>query len=171
MDKDQIKDQWIVVSISGKLCALELAFVQEVLARPALIRPPGTPQTIEGYFDLGGVAVVVISIEPWLGLEKRSWDLYSPILHLRQTNFPLGILVHQALGIFLIPPEQRLLVPAEESFNGMIVGLAQIRDQPFTSEIALLSTDRLLLAREKTILQEYAHRAQSRLLETQGNVT
>jgi chemotaxis signal transduction protein len=156
--------KWIIVAISGKPCALGLEFVQEVLARPILTEPPGMPKILDGYFDLGGVAVAAMSIEHLLGLPKYKLDLYSPIIYMEYESFPLGLQVHRALDVVSLEVDKIRPVSPEESFNGLVTGFAQIKGQTTT----FLSVARLFEKKETLLLREFSILAQARLKITRG---
>lgn len=157
MNKDKCK--WLLVSISGKPCALDLTFVRELLARPILVEPPGMPSILDGYFDLGGTAVVVISIEHLFDLPKYELDIYSPLVLIKHEPFPLGIQTHRVSGVVSLDSSSIRPVNMEESFNHLITGFAQINNQ-MTS---LISIERILAEKETLIFQEFSKLIQARL--------
>ena len=77
-------------------CALQLGSVQEIVPLPALIQVPGQPRILEGFLNLRGTMVPVLSLGKLLGGDCAD-DAYAPILIVLVSDSTLALLVDDVL--------------------------------------------------------------------------
>ncbi len=145
--------------LSGCLCALPLKAIREVVALPLLSRPPGRPSLLEGFLNLGGSAVPVLRLDRLFNLPELIPSLYTPLLILRQPEDRLALLVESVQGILSLTLEDVRPVRGGDSFNDCLEGEITVGDQV----VHLLSSERLLLEKERQCLAELQAVEQERL--------
>ena len=147
--------------LGGQLCALPADAVAEVVPLPALSRPPGLPDLLEGLLNLGGQTVPVVRLDRLLGLPPLTPGLYTPLLILRPG--PLALLVETVRGLVSVPAAEVRPGPAGHSCNDCLEGELTLAGVPSAPPVALLCPERLLLAQERRCLEQVRAAEQVRL--------
>jgi purine-binding chemotaxis protein CheW len=135
--------------LAGQHFGLRLSSVSEVVPMAALSRPPSMPSLLEGFLNLRGTSLAVLRTAAVLGLPQISLELHTPLVIVRGQRLPLALLVNRVLGVASVAG----LMPVAESdsFNGCVEG----RLTADGHDINLLSLDRLLLAKEQQVLEQF----------------
>jgi purine-binding chemotaxis protein CheW len=157
------RSQYLVFHLPGTICALPIDGIQEVVALPALSRPPSLPSVLEGFLNLGGNAVPVLRLDRLFGLEEVGPGLYTPLLVLHQPEDQIALLVESVQGIVPVQPADVRLVNGGDSFNDCVEGEITLGDRV----VHLLSSERLLLEKERQCLAELQAVEQERLRSMQ----
>ncbi len=152
---------WLLFTIAHLRCALRHDDVREVVALPALDRPPATPRAVAGILNLAGTAVPVVRLDRLLNLPDSPPGAYQSVILLRQADPPLGLLVDRATDVATFPDEAAIPVDGDQSFNGCVTAQASHDG----STVHLLSATRLLEVRERQVLAEFQALQQHRLDE------
>jgi purine-binding chemotaxis protein CheW len=145
--------------LAGQLCALPLEKVREILPMPRLARPPGLPSLLEGFLNLGGMALPVLRLDQLFALPPLQPGLYTPLLVLRDPDPPLALLVEQVEAVLSVPGEALLPVREGHAFNDCATAEVALGGRT----LHLLSPERLLLREERQRLAELQAMAQQRL--------
>jgi purine-binding chemotaxis protein CheW len=154
-------DKLVVFALADRTCALPRATVRELLPVPRLWQPPGTPDLMAGFLNLGGDPMPVIWLARVFGLPTApAPPLYAHILVLKaESRRTLALLVDRVLDVAIITPDQVRPVAHDASLNGCIAGEIQLGD----GLLHLLDADRILLAEEQQRLAELAQAVQRRM--------
>jgi two-component system chemotaxis response regulator CheV len=74
--------------------------VREIIKLPNLTELPGTPEFIEGIFDLRDVVIPVVNLAKWMGIkEPQSAEKNSRVIITEFNNVLIGFIVHEAKRI------------------------------------------------------------------------
>ena len=74
--------------------------VREIIKVPVLTELPGTPEFIEGIFDLRGVVVPVINLAKWMQIKEPEGQMLKPrVIVTEFSNVLIGFIVHEAKRI------------------------------------------------------------------------
>lgn len=152
----------VLFAAGGAVCALPREAVRALLPLPRLDAPPGLPEPLAGFLNLGGVAVPVVELARLLGTAPGTPHPYRHLILLDEravrTGEPLALLVDRVLDV--VPPGAALRAVAEEgSPNGLVLGSLEVSELT----ASLLDPGRLLLAEEAAVLGALAAQARARL--------
>lgn len=150
----------LVFSLAGQTYALPLLRMQEIVPMAALSRPPGLPDMLAGFLNLGGTAVPVVRLDRLFKLPDLTPGLYTPLLILRSAEGPLALMAERVSKIVSVPEDQIVPVRDSYSFNECADGIWNGGPEGM---IILLSPERLLLEKERQSLAELEAREQERL--------
>jgi len=79
---------------------INVSKVREIIRVPALTALPGTPEYIEGIFDLREVVIPVVSLAKWMGIqEPKGIEKSSRVIITEFNNVLIGFVVHEAKRI------------------------------------------------------------------------
>ena len=79
---------------------INVSKVREIIKLPALTELPGTPEFIEGIFDLRDVVIPVVNLAKWMGIvEPESAAKNSRVIITEFNNVLIGFIVHDARRI------------------------------------------------------------------------
>jgi len=79
---------------------INVSKVREIIRIPDLTELPGTPDFIEGIFDLRDVVIPVVNLAKWMGItEPEGSDKNSRIIITEFNNVLIGFIVHEAKRI------------------------------------------------------------------------
>lgn len=151
----------LVFRISEQYCALPLDSLQEIVPMVGLSHPPSMPAILEGFLNLRGTAVPVVSLSRMFSLPERPYGLYSPIIVLRATDYRMALLVDHVSQVWSVTGEDSLPVPEKHSFNDCAEAVVVIADRV----VHILSPERLFIAKQQQCLIEFQAMEQQRLQE------
>jgi len=121
--------------------------------------PPNMPSILEGFLNLRGSAVPVVSVSRLFQLPERSPELYTPIIVVKKSGSPLAFLVDYVSQIRSVAIEDRLPLQRDDSFNGCTEAESTIDGRT----VQILSPERLLIEKERQCLSEFQSMEQQRL--------
>jgi len=79
---------------------INVSKVREIIRVPFLTELPGTPEYIEGIFDLRDVVIPVVSLAKWMGItEPEGLENSSRVIITEFNNVLIGFIVHEAKRI------------------------------------------------------------------------
>jgi len=79
---------------------INVSKVREIIRVPSLTELPGTPEYIEGIFDLRGVVIPVVNLAKWMGIEAPEGSEKSlRVIITEFNNVLIGFIVHEAKRI------------------------------------------------------------------------
>ena len=79
---------------------INVSKVREIIRVPALTDLPGTPDFIEGIFDLRDVVIPVVNLAKWMGItEPESATTNARVIITEFNNVLIGFIVHEAKRI------------------------------------------------------------------------
>ena len=79
---------------------INVSKVREIIRVPALTELPGTPDFIEGIFDLRSVVIPVVNLAKWMGItEPEDIDNNKRVIITEFNNVLIGFIVHEAKRI------------------------------------------------------------------------
>ena len=155
--------QLVVFSLAETFCALDLASVREILPTAELSAPPGMPELLAGFLNLGGTAVPVLRLGRLFQMPVKEPGLYEHLILLRDSR-PLALLVDRVDEVRTCSEDALRPVGEKNSFNGC--AQAQLTHKGRT--IHVLALDRLLLKEEAARLAELRDLEQKRLRALAG---
>lgn len=153
----------LVFDISGKFCALPVEDLLEIVPMASLSRPPSIPTVMEGFLNLRGIAVPVVSLSRMFRLQERPLELYTPIIVVRGRDCPLAFLVDHVTQILSVSAEGAVPLQKDHSFNGC----AEAQLATTERVVHIFSPERLLIEKERQCLGELQAMEQQRLNELQ----
>jgi purine-binding chemotaxis protein CheW len=151
----------LVFQVGEQLCALSVEVVREIVPMAELARPPGQPSVLEGFLNLHGTAVPVLRIHRLFDLPAPEPGLYTPLIILRGGQYPTALLVDSVTEIVSPPADAFLPVEKDSCFNDCAQAQVAVGDRT----AHLLSSERLLLEKERRCVAEFQVRAQQLLDE------
>ena len=125
-----------------------------------LSSPPGLPSGLAGFLNLRGTAVPIIRMDRLFDLAEQPPGLHTPMIVLRGTLGPIGVLVDSVRGIVPAPSSLLLAIPEDRTFRGCATAVLHVDGDL----IYLLSPGALLEASENHLLANYDAMSQARLL-------
>jgi two-component system chemotaxis response regulator CheV len=79
---------------------INVSKVREIIRIPSLTELPGTPEYIEGIFDLRDVVIPVVNLAKWMGIkEPEGIENSSRVIITEFNNVLIGFIVHEAKRI------------------------------------------------------------------------
>ena len=79
---------------------INVSKVREIIRVPALTELPGTPEFIEGIFDLRDVVIPVVNLAKWMGITgPEDAEKNSRVIITEFNNVLIGFIVHEAKRI------------------------------------------------------------------------
>jgi len=79
---------------------INVSKVREIIRVPFLTELPGTPEFIEGIFDLRDVVIPVVNLAKWMGIiEPEGTEKNSRVIITEFNNVLIGFIVHEAKRI------------------------------------------------------------------------
>ena len=79
---------------------INVSKVREIIRVPSLTELPGTPDFIEGIFDLREVVIPVVNLAKWMGItEPEHAEKNSRVIITEFNNVLIGFIVHEAKRI------------------------------------------------------------------------
>ena len=79
---------------------INVSKVREIIRVPSLTELPGTPEFIEGIFDLREVVIPVVNLAKWMGIEPpEGVEKNSRVIITEFNNVLIGFVVHEAKRI------------------------------------------------------------------------
>jgi len=87
-------------SVYEGIYGINVSKVREIIRVPSLTELPGTPDFIEGIFDLRDVVIPVVNLAKWMGItEPEESKKNSRIIITEFNNVLIGFVVHEAKRI------------------------------------------------------------------------
>jgi len=87
-------------SVYEGIYGINVSKVREIIRVPALTELPGTPDFIEGIFDLRDVVIPVVNLAKWMGItEPEEAEKNSRVIITEFNNVLIGFIVHEAKRI------------------------------------------------------------------------
>lgn len=142
---------WVVFAVGRETLALPREDVRRVLPLPALGRPPGLPQAIEGVLDLAGVAIPVLRLDRLFSLPAPPLHPYQHLLLLNSTDPPLALLVDCVAEVLRVAAVRVTAIGPGETFNDCVVGQFAHNGK----SVHLLSAEGLLTEHERQALTDF----------------
>ncbi len=120
-------------SVYEGIYGINVSKVREIIKVPKLTELPGTPEFIEGIFDLRNVVIPVVNLAKWMGIEEpEEAQKNSRVIITEFNNVLIGFIVHEAKRIRRInwsDIEPASFVSGSGSLDGSkITGVTKIED-------------------------------------------
>lgn len=152
-------NNFVVFKLEKKECALPVSDVSEFIALPALAQPPGLPPILAGFLNLEGNAIPVIRLDHLFDLPKKDPGPYTPLIVLKTGKFGVALLVDRIMDVVAISSNSILTVQESQTFNACAIGEIAIDGRA----VSILSSERLLLEKERQSIAEFQAIEQRRL--------
>ena len=129
--------------VAGRIYALDVANVREVVRWQAATPLPGAPDLIEGVIDLRGAVVPIVDLGRALGVDPVRGGPRARIAVAEVDGLVVGFAVDAATGVMPVDPNVLQVPPTPASASGDPTTRAVIR-RDGGEPIPLLSLERLL---------------------------
>lgn len=87
-------------SVYEGIYGINVSKVREIIRVPSLTELPGTPEFIEGIFDLRDVVIPVVNLAKWMGItQPEEAEKNSRVIITEFNNVLIGFIVHEAKRI------------------------------------------------------------------------
>ena len=83
----------LIFRVGTNVCAIVASSVAELILMPALMQPPGQPAILDGFLNLRGRAVPVVSAHQLFHLTLAEPDLHTPLIAIYTAAGPLALRV------------------------------------------------------------------------------
>ena len=118
-------------SVYEGIYGINVSKVREIIRVPDLTELPGTPEFIEGIFDLRSVVIPVVNLAKWMGItEPEGTENSKRIIITEFNNVLIGFIVHEAKRIRRInwsDIEPATFISATDGLDGSkITGVTKI---------------------------------------------
>ncbi|MBA3025583.1 MAG: chemotaxis protein CheV [Sulfurimonas sp.] len=112
---------------------INVSKVREIIRIPVLTDLPGTPEFIEGIFDLRDVVIPVVNLAKWMGIvQPENVEKNSRVIITEFNNVLIGFIVHEAKRIRRISwsnIEPAAFLSSSDTIDGSkITGVTKIED-------------------------------------------
>jgi purine-binding chemotaxis protein CheW len=154
-----VSGTFLVFEVSGRLCALPVEAIREIVHIAATVQTPGQPAIVEGFLNYHGNPVAVVSLSRMFGMPEREPGLYASVILLRSGGSAMGVLADAIDGVVAVDELQPL--PAQHSFNDC----AEAQFVSAGGPVILFNADRILLEKERRCIADLAEQARERLDE------
>lgn len=141
--------------------ALDRAAVREIAPLPNLAHPPSLPANVEGVVDVGGEAVIVVSLASILDLpesEGEEGGIYQHLVLLAGDMHGVALRVERVEDVRVIN-EAEVIPAADISLNGCVTGQIDLDGE----RVHLLDANRIFLSAERDWLADLQRKEQARL--------
>jgi purine-binding chemotaxis protein CheW len=159
-ETEQNKTWLIQFQVSGMVFALTLEDTKEVVHMAELITPPGLPSFINGFVNIEGTAIPVVSLASLMGFPRPAIELYTPLVIAAVKPAGVAFIVDKVLGIESVQKAAMNLLDDDAIFNQCVSRSGKNRHE---DTFYLLSLKRILMAQEKKKMTEFQATAQKRL--------
>jgi purine-binding chemotaxis protein CheW len=149
----------VVFHASGLDCAFPLQTVKEIVPMAMLSTPPGLVPCLAGFLNLRGTAIPILLLDRLFDLPEQRPGLYTPLIILRTSDSPTGVLVASVQRIISAASAAFLPLPERHIFRDCATASIDVNGEI----IYLLSPERILLENERSLLVELQAMEQERL--------
>lgn len=150
----------LVFQLSNRLGAFRMQDVERITPMAELSAPPGLPFALEGFLNLGGMALPVLRLDRLFGLPAQQPGLYSMLVIPRSGEEDrMALLVDRVQEVQAVTKDEILAIGPKDTWNGCAEATVTVRGEP----VHLLSPTRLLLVKEREKLSGFQRMAQQRL--------
>jgi purine-binding chemotaxis protein CheW len=157
----------LILRAGTDTCAMPSERIAELILIPALIRVPGQPSILDGFLNLRGTAIPVISLQRLFHQQAPEPGLHTPLLVLTTSTGPLALRVDRLEEVAAIDGNSLLPYASMDSLNECATAQFEWNGQA----VALLSPERLLLVKERECLADLQAQTQQRLESLQAAIT
>jgi purine-binding chemotaxis protein CheW len=130
--------------------ALPIERVEEILPLAEVAHVPNAPSFLNGFLDIGGEPVAVISLSGLLGIERREPELYTPLILLKSASPRIAMEVDEVLQIVELDEQDLRPIIEDCSFNDCAASSVRVDDKT----LLVLSPQKLLLEEEQKRIAE-----------------
>ncbi|HEX4131818.1 MAG TPA: chemotaxis protein CheW [Pirellulales bacterium] len=151
--------RFIVFHLAAQAYGIDLNDVQEILPLAELSRPPACPEVLAGFLRIGAEPIPVIRMAHLMACPTLPPALYTPVLILRAARARMALLVDRVSSIAAVPDGGVSIVSDGYSVNNCVYGIVQRPGAP----VLLVSSERLLLEKERQCVEALTAREQARM--------
>jgi purine-binding chemotaxis protein CheW len=152
----------VILRCGAVIGALDRSAVREIAPLPNLAHPPSLPANVEGVVDVGGEAVIVVSLAAILGLPEETageeGGIYQHLVLLAGDMRGVALRVERVADVRVIN-EAEVTPAAGVSLNGCVTGQIELDGE----RVHLLDANRIFLSAERDWLADLQRKEQARL--------
>jgi chemotaxis signal transduction protein len=156
---------FLIFSVADRLYALQTHLIREIVFVSAMSSLPGQPRIVEGFLNLRGESVAVVSLRTLFGEPPAPPDVYAPVLVLRGDGGSAPALLADEVLDLARSSTVSLQSPAAAS---SVNDCAEWTFQSGPANVTVLSAERLLLVQERERIAELQRQAEARLADCEG---
>ncbi len=149
----------LILHAADHACGIATDRIAELVLLPALVRAPGQPDILDGFLNLRGAMVPVASLHRLFQRPAPEPHLYTPLVAIRTASGLLALRVDRVEEVAAVEPGALMPYAAEDSLNEC----AEAQFDWNGKAVALLSIERLLLAKERECIAGLQAQMQRRL--------
>jgi purine-binding chemotaxis protein CheW len=139
-------------------------YVQEVIPLPETVTLPTSPEFLEGFLNVAGVATPVVRVDRLVGLPRSESGLYTPVMILQGLDSPLALLVDRVHRVVQLAPHQIARISGSATVNDFAEGVAEFDGE----QVIIVDPERLLLEEETRCLEALRETAQQRVQQAEA---
>lgn len=155
----------LIFEVAQHRCGIACHQVGEILPMTATLQVPGQPPILNGFLNLRGVFVPLVSLRSLLGLPAAPLEEYTPVIIGKARNQSLALVVDRVLEVEFIDPSR--MTPLEEGHS--LNDFADTHVQRSENSFTLLNVERLMLSEERQRIQELSLVARRRMDEIEAS--
>jgi len=157
--------EMIIFKVNDIIFSFPLEYVKEVVHMAELFTPPGTPACIDGFLNLEGKAIPVLSLAQLFFSNSPKKELYTPLIILKSPleRSTWALLVDSVLNLRNTSQENLLPVSEELVFNRCVSAVMEID----LGKVYILDPRKILLQQEEQTVMEFQKIAQRRIDNSQ----
>jgi purine-binding chemotaxis protein CheW len=160
-DSNTPRGRYLVFQLADCAYAVPAGAVEEIVPVAELASVAGAPSFLEGFLDVGGELIAVLSLRRLLGLPEHEWELYTPLVILKSDRPKIAVEIDGVICVAQIDDEHLSPIAEGCSLNDYATAVARHEGRT----VILLSPAQILLDQERRRLVELAETAQQRLSE------
>jgi purine-binding chemotaxis protein CheW len=138
--------------------------VQEVVPLPEVVALPTSPEFLEGFLNVAGVATPVVRFDRLIGFSEGESELYTPVVILQGLDSPLALLVDRVRRVVPLTPQEIVSLSSGATVNDFAEGVAEYDEE----QVILVDPERLLLEQETSCLSALRETAQQRIEQAEA---
>jgi purine-binding chemotaxis protein CheW len=149
----------LILRVAGLRCAIAADCIGELILMPALTRLPGQPAILDGFMNLRGAAVPVASLHRLFELWAPEPHVHSPLVTIKTSGGLLALRADSLEEVAAVDSAAMLPCDAGDSLNGCAEAQFDWNGRP----VAMLSSERLFMAKERHCMADLQAQMQRRL--------
>jgi purine-binding chemotaxis protein CheW len=159
LEKQPFTQDLLILRVGGLRCAIAAERIAELILLPALSRLPGQPAILDGFMNLRGAAVPVASLHKLFELWAPEPHVHSPLVTIKTSGGLLALRADSLEEVAAVDSAAMIPCEAGDSLNGCAEAQFDWNGRP----VAMLSADRLFLAKERECVADLQAQMQRRL--------
>jgi purine-binding chemotaxis protein CheW len=159
LEEPPLTQDVLIFRVGGLRCAIAAGRIAELILMPALARLPGQPAILDGFMNLRGAAIPVASLHRLFELWAPEPHVHSPLVTIKTSSGLLALRADSIEEVAAVEGAAMMPCGPGDSLNGCAEAQFDWNGRP----VAMLSPERLLLAKERECVADLQSQMQRRL--------